>query len=306
MMEKEIFDYCAKQYNEAYQEEKSRLEKEVLRNSSNDTVSEPKAKEIESAAQLYAIKASMIEGRKNYPNQIPLLWSSIYKAHLYRKSGISNPDIVRKAILAEQSWRSSSGHAFEEIVKELGSLALAGTGIRYVLQKDLNTLLKAKELANQPTDIAWLEKQVRGCIFDAYVVADINVIDDNTGEIVKKPVCFGCVQCKTSIRDRVSRDIVPSREAMESKFWSIGFVLDGTMFSVPKYRNMANGNPESEFKKNGWHGLYVLSAKADDDRIYSVDLNFDVVREHTLKAFTAWHKDRMGFAIEWRADELIV
>lgn len=301
-MEQEIFEYCKTKYNLVYSEEKQRLEAQASHNSRSNTLSESKLKEIEAAAQLRAIKISMIEGRKLYPNYIPLLWSCIYKAHLYRKSGISDPVIVQNAIIAEQSWRASSGHAFEEMVKELGSLSLSGTNIRYILQKDLNILLKAKELANQPTDIAWLEKQVSGSIFDAYVIADIGVIEESTNMVIQKPICFGCVQCKTSIRDRVSRDIVPSKEAMDSKFWSIGFVLDGTMFSVPKYRNMANGNVQSEFKKNGWHGLYVLSAETNDDRIYGVDLDFDIVREHTIKAFEAWHRDRMGFTIDWRAD----
>lgn len=301
-MEKEIFDYCLNRYAEVYRETKQKLENEAIKRSRTNTVSDSKADEIEAASQLNAIKVSMLDGRTKYPYQIPLLWSCIYKAHLYRKSGIADPLVVDRAIKAEQSWRASSGHAFEEMVKELGTLSLTGTNIRYLLQKDLGILLRAKELGNQPTDIAWLEKQVRACVFDAYVVADIDVIDDNTNELIKKPFCFGCVQCKTSIRDRVSRDVVPSKEAMESKFWSIGFVLDGTMFSVPKYRNMANGNIESEFKKNGWHGLYVLSYNQNDDRIYGVDLNFNVVREHTIKAFNAWHRDRMGFTVDWRAD----
>lgn len=301
-MEHEIFDYCKKRYAEVYQETKRKLEKDAIRRSKTKTVSDKKREEIEATSQLRAIKVSMIDGRKIYPNQIPLLWNSIYKAHLYRKSGIKDPVVVEKAIKAEQSWRASSGHAFEEMVTELGTLALTGTSIRYILQKDLSILLKAHELGNQPTDIAWLEKQVSGSIFDVYVVADISVVDENTDEVMKKPFCFGCVQCKTSIRDRVSRDVVPSKEAMESKFWSIGFVLDGSMFNVPKYRNMANGNVDSEFKKNGWHGLYVLSYETNDDRIYGVDLNFDIVREHTIKAFNAWQKDRMGFTIDWRAN----
>lgn len=298
----EIFEFCKVQYTDAYLTIKEKLEQDTLNRSKTNSISAQKAEKIENTAQLQAIKISMINGRKKYPNQIPLLWNCIYKAHLYRKSGISNPEVVKNAIIAEQSWRASSGHAFEEMVKELGSLALVGTNIKYILQKDLNILLKAKELANQPTDIAWLEKQVAGSIFDAYVIADINIIDENTNEVIKKPICFGCVQCKTSIRDRVSRDIVPSKEAMESKFWSIGLVLDGTMFNVPKYRNMVNGNIDSEFKRNGWHGIYTLSAEKNDDRIYAVDLDFNIIKEHTIKAFKAWHKDRMGFTIEWRAD----
>ena len=65
---------------------------------------------------------------------------------------------------------------------------------------------------------------------------------------------------------------------------------------------MANGNKDSEFKRNGWHGLYVLSAETNDDRIYGVGIDFDIVRQHTVKAFNLWHKDRMGFSQDWRAD----
>lgn len=302
MKKDEIFEYCKAMYEKSYKAIKAKLEKETLAASKKKEVSESKQKDIETTSQLQAIKLTMLEGRKIFPTQIPQLWNGIYKAHLYRKSGISDPEIVAKAIQAEQSWRASSGHAFEEMVKELGSLALAGTNIKYILQKDLNTLLKAKELGNTPTDIAWLEKQVKGSIFDAYVIADTKVLNEDNGEIETKPICFGCIQCKTSIRDRVSRDIVPSREAMDGKFWSIGFVLDGTMFSVPKYKNMVNGNADSEFKRNGWHGMYVLSSNESVDRIYGVDTDFNLIREHTLKAYEAWHKDRMGFGISWRAD----
>ncbi len=299
-MEIEILEYCKKRYNKVFENTYKKLVEKAKKRTIK--ISDQKLDEYEKFAQLEAIKVSMIDGRKLYPNNIPLLWASIYKAHLYRKSGISNPEIVAKAIQAEQSWRASSGHAFEAMVKELGSLSLAGTKIRYVLQKDLNILLKAGELANQPTDVAWLKSQVKGAVFDVYVIADIKVINEDTDDVEEKSICFGCVQCKTSIRDRVSRDIVPSREAMASNFWSIGFVLDGSMFDVPKYRNMVNGNSDSEFKRNGWHGMYVLSFNDKSDRIYGVDLNFDIIRDHTIKAFNCWRKDRMGFSSEWRAD----
>lgn len=299
-MEDKILDYCKNKYNIIFNETYKELIAKAKTRSGN--IPDSKMEEFEKTAQLEAIKVTMVEGRKLYPNNIPLLWASIYKTHLYRKSGISDPDVIAKAIQAEQSWRASSGHAFEAMVKELGTLALAGTNIRYVLQKDLNILLKTKELANQPTDIAWLKNQVKGSVFDLYVVADTKVINEENNEVEVRPKCFGCVQCKTSIRDRVSRDIVPSREAMASNFWSIGFVLDGTMFEVPKYKNMVNGNQDSEFKKNGWHGMYVLSFKDNIDRIYGVDLDFKIIREHTIKAFNCWHSDRMGLVQEWRAD----
>ena len=301
-MEQNLFDFCASCYNEAYIDIKKQLTDEAISHSKPKKLSDTKYKEIDMSAQLLAIKKAMIDGRKQYPNKVPELWESIYKAHLYRKTGIKDPKIVEEAIKAAQSWKSSSGHAFEEMVKELATLAMKGTEIKFILQRDLNVLLKAKELANTPTDIAWLEKQVSGSVFDVYAVAEVPIVDEED-KVSHKLVCFGCVQCKTSIRDRVSRDVVPSKEAMESKFWSIAFVLDGRMLRIPKYKNMVNGNLDSEFKRNGWHGVYVLSQNENEDRIYGVDLDFHIVRSHTIRAFQQWYKDRMGLTINWRADE---
>lgn len=227
------------------------------------------------------------------------------KSFLKETSWASDPYKVSNAILGARCLyhkEKKEGITFNNMILVLCTLALTDTNICFVSSYELNLLLKSKELANSPTDIAWLEKQVKGSVFDAYVITETKVLDEDTGKVETKPICFGCVQCKTSIRDRVSRDIVSSREAMEGKFWSIGFVLDGTMFSVPKYKNMVNGNAESEFKRNGWHGMYVLSASESMDRLYGIDTDFNIVREHTIKAYEAWHKDRMGFGISWRAD----
>lgn len=270
-----------------------------MSNTKRGCISDQEQQKIETAAQLFAIKKSIIDGMKIFPHDIPVLWSEIYAAHLHKKSGISNLETIENVISAAQSWKASSGHAFEEMVKDLGTLAMQGTGIQAFVsfyKKDLNVLLKANELANGPTDLAWLRQQVRGAVFDLYVVAECKVVNEETNEVETKSKCFGCVQCKTSIRDRVSRDREPSVEAMEAKFRSITFILDGTMLSTPKYINMVNGNPMSEFKKNGWHGAYVISAEEDNDRIYAVDVGFDVVRCHTINAFNAWKTDRQGYS----------
>lgn len=299
-MQEEIFELVSKEYTIVFERiYQSCIEKHKKTAS---PISESAIAEYEKKAQLIAIKEAMIAGRKLFPQAIPSLWANIYKTHLYRKSGIKDPTIVEKAIQAEQSWRSASGHAFEIMIKELCTQSLEGTNIRYVLQKDLNLLLKANALANQPTDIAWLKNQVKGAVFDLYAIADIKIFNDESNQLEEKPICFGCVQCKTSIRDRVSRDILPSKEAMKSNFWSIAFVLDGTMLQVPKYQNMVNGHADSEFKKNGWHGVYVLSFNEHSNRIYGIDLDFSIIRCHTLQAFKTWHQDRMGFNSNWKSD----
>ncbi|MGN8802691.1 BsaWI family type II restriction enzyme [Segatella copri] len=298
-MANDIQLYCEEQYTINY----NKCLQEILDGRELEELSETKRSDAVSMAQLKAIKQTMVNGLKQFPNDVALLWQSIYAAYLIYKSGIHDFEMIKKALEAAQSWKASSGHAFESMVAEISSLALSGTNIRYVLQKDLNTLLKAGELANQPTDLEWLKQKVKGSVFDVYVIADINEFDEDTSKVETKTYCFGCVQCKTSIRDRVSRDIVPSKEAMDSSFWSIGFVLDGEMLKNPKYTDMVNGNPETEFKRNGWHGMYVLSYKENCDRIYAVDLDFKIIKEHTLKAYNQWHKDRMGFKQSWRADK---
>ncbi len=186
---------------------------------------------------------------------------------------------------------NSDNSAFEEMVKELASLALYGTGVEIILQRDLNTLIKANELANEPRDIAWLEKQIQGNIFDLYGILTVD----------GKKYCFGCVQAKTSIRDRVTRDREPSIHAMQSFFWSVVFVLDGDFLRLPKFVCMINGGSE-EFPENGWHGMYVLSVKETNDRIYPITMDFDIFKSHALQAADQWIKRRQWFDLKWKAE----
>ena len=291
-MEDQIFDYCSVRYNEVYSDTKERLSREAIERSRNHSISNNKEKEIETASQLEAIKTTMIDGRLLYPDYIPILWRSIYKAHLYRKSGIKDPEVVANAISAEQSWKSSSGHAFEYMIKELANLALTGTPIQFLLQKDLNTLIKANELNNEPRDISWLKEQVETDNYDLFAVA---TVDDQN-------YCFGCIQCKTSIRDRVSRDRELSATAMSSYFWSISMVLDGTQLITPKYINMVNGGT-NYYRNNGWHGMYDLSATIPGGRIYALDMDFAIIKNHALQAFEQWRTQRQWFTHEWIAKD---
>ena len=289
--EEKIYEYSKKYYTDIYDAEYKRLEGKNCESSKSKKVPTAKLKDIEHAAQLEAIKCTMIEGRKLFPNDIPLLWNSIYRVHLFRKSGISDINVLNNAIAAAQSWKSSSGHAFEYMTKELANLVLADSPIKFLLQKDLSTLLKAQELANDPRDIAWLEKQVGVDNFDLYVVAEK---DDKT-------YCFGCVQCKTSIRDRVSRDRELSAEAMQAFFWSISMVLDGTQRKTPKYIAMVNGG-QTTFADNGWHGMYDMSGTIPCDRIYALDVDFAILRNHAMQAYKAWSEQRQWFTKDWKAE----
>ena len=102
-------------------------------------------------------------------------------------------------------------------------------------------MIKAGELSNEPRDINWLKEQVRSGVFDLYAV-----IEKDNG----KKFCYGCIQSKTSIRDRVTRDREPSLQAMRSFFWSVIIVLDGDFLRLPKFIAMIDGGT-SEYPNNG-------------------------------------------------------
>ena len=287
-MENKYYKYCLN----TYQEEYSRCFEALKTEQGKNALSTKQEEEFDREAQKSAIRIAITKALHKFPDEpVAELWSAIYRAHLFRKSGISDLETINKVISADQSWKKSSGHAFEEMVKELASLALYGTGVEIILQRDLNTLIKANELANEPRDISWLKEQIKGNIFDLYGVL---TIDD-------KKYCFGCVQAKTSIRDRVTRDREPSIHAMQSFFWSVVFVLDGDFLRLPKFVSMINGGSE-EFRENGWHGMYVLSAKEANGRIYPLATDFEIFKSHALQAAEQWQKRRQWLDSKWMAE----
>lgn len=247
----------------------------------------------ETYAQKEAIRAALTEGIKHFSNvEAAEIWHAVYAVHVHRKSGIIDTDTIAKVISADQSWKKSSGHAFEEMIKMLGTSALKNDGIEIILQRDLNVMIKAGELSNEPRDISWLKAQVRAGVFDLYAVVQKND---------SKKFCYGCIQSKTSIRDRVTRDREPSIQAMRSFFWSTIIVLDGGFLRLPKFIAMVNGGT-TEYPQNGWHGLYVFSENFSHDRIYPINLNFINFREHAVNAANYWLTQRQWFNEEWRPD----
>ena len=284
-MTDKIFEYCQERYissyNSAFDEYKGQCGK-----------SKKVLEEAERFAQKQAIRVALTEGVAKFPTEdVATIWKNVYKVHIFRKSGLSvDEETIAKVISADQSWKKSSGHAFEELIKEIAKLSLADTNIEVVLQKDLSLLLKAGEIANEPRDIAWLEKMVAGAIFDLYALVEVD----------GKKFCFGCIQSKTSVRDRVTRDREPSIHAMQSFFWSVCIALDGEFLKMPKYICMVNGGSE-EFPENGWHGMYVLSEIEEDNRIYHSSFDLDVFTKHAIKAAEYWRTQRQWFNQEWKA-----
>jgi len=200
-------------------------------------------------AQRNAIKETSIESFRKFPKTEPSeIWKQIYVAHVHNKSGVKERAIIESIISADNSWKKSSGHAFEELICDVGNLFLEDKGIKLILQKELNTLLKAEEINNEVRDISWLKEQIKTNIFDIYAIIEKD----------KKRFAFSCIQSKTSIRDRVTRDREPSINAMNAFFLSLAVVLDGEYLKNPKFQYMVNGK-SSEYKINGWHAMYVLT-----------------------------------------------
>ncbi len=281
--------YCSKIYAGIYEQTTKEL---LAKFAEEGNVSEKQVAEIERVAQKEAIKETTIKGMRKYPNvEAALIWRIVYEMHIHRKSSIADFDIIQQVISADQSWKKSSGHAFEEMIKLLGTFALKDSGIEIILQRDLNTLIKAGELHNEPRDISWLKEQIDSSVFDLYAI-----IHTDEGETF----CFGCIQSKTSIRDRVTRDREPSIHAMQSFFWSIVVVLDGDFLKNPKFVSMVEGGT-SEFPDNGWHGMYVFSKKHRSKRVYPVDLDLKNFAEHAILAAKKWLKQRQWLDNKWIA-----
>jgi hypothetical protein len=244
-------------------------------------------------SQKRAIRDTMISAMRQYPGiEVSDIWRAVYSAHMDRKSGIADPKVIQQVVSAENSWKKSSGHAFEEMIKILGNISLEPHGIRILLQKDLKNLLDERAIANEVRDISWLREQIGSSVFDLY----ITVLNEG------KEYVFGCIQSKTSIRDRVTRDREPSMQAMQAFFWSVAICLDGSFLKLPKFIGMVNGNTK-EHKLNGWHGMYVFSDKYTIDRIYPIDINLDLFVEHAKEASEEWLQRRQWFNHEWKAGQ---
>lgn len=286
---KHMKQFCKDVYENEYNLAKKALLSDLSLKTTQGNISEKKMNELETISQKEAIKQSILQTMTEFSElELADIWRTIYEIHVHRKSGINDAETIAKVISADQSWKKSSGHAFEEMIKSLGSNLLKDDDIEIILQRDLNVLIKAKELANEPRDISWLKEQIKGSIFDLYAIVNKN----------GKKYCYGCIQSKTSIRDRVTRDREPSMQAMQSFFWSVIIVLDGDFLKLPKFNAMVNGGTQ-EFPSNGWHALYVFSNKYTGKRIFPIDLNFANFKSHAIKAAEAWLAQRQWLDNTW-------
>lgn len=273
--------YCAQHYLEVYQS--------IFSPAAQNGLSEPKQDALERAAQKEAMKRTIISAMTEYPDEEPAeLWKAVHAAHVERKSGINDLPTITQVLSAEQSWKKSSGHAFEEMVVILGNQALEEYGISLCLQKKLNSMVRDNELSNEERDIEWLRQQIQASNFDLYAI-----VEDGGQKCV-----FGCIQAKTSIRDRVTRDREPSTHAMEAFFWSIAICLDGAFLALPKFQSMVNGGT-ANFPGNGWHGMYVFSRLYEGGRIYPLTREFEPLKRHAQVAAGHWLRQRQWLDAQW-------
>ncbi len=283
----EYEEYCSKQYNRLYKKHRKKYEETH------------RGKNLQKNAELYAqkkaIKESFIAAAERYPDtDAVLLWRSIETAHMRRKTRYGKHVIVDDALIADinsaaQSWKKSSGHAFEELICDTVNPVLRKSHIKIMLQKDLTKMIKKNQINNSDNAIKWLRSKTAKNTFDLYVVyssaADFNLV-------------VGCVQSKTSIRDRVGRDYPFSKEAMNNRLWSAAITLDGAFLTLPKFKGMVNGGT-SDYGENGWHGMYVLSEIETAGRIFHMDRNFDVFIKHAVEATRSIEAAKDEFDHTW-------
>lgn len=281
-------DYCQETYNDLFQS--------AFDHYLNGRVTSSARTEAERDAQKYAIKETLRLSLERFSPDYEAaeLWRAIYVAHLKRKANITDlnaidEEIISRVISADQSWKKASGHAFESFIGETANPALLPHGIRFVLQRELTEMIHNGSIHNDGADMNWINQRIHTDVFDLYAISswqDRNFV-------------FGCIQSKTSIRDRVTRDREPSRQAMDGLFWSIAVALDGAFLALPKFQEMVNGGGE-DYVENGWHGLYVMSEQYTLDRIYPVDRNLSLLVDHARQASEAFMRARQRFDRNWR------
>lgn len=221
------------------------------------------------------------------------IWNAIYNVHLRRKAKIEdlaelNEMIIENIISGAQSWKKCSGHVFEEYIVRSTLERLSRYHICLVLQKELTQMLRNGKIGNEKEDR--LEDLAKSDDFDIYALVDFNGLN----------YVFGCLQAKTSIRDRVGRDRDFSIPVMEKHFWSAAVVLDGQYLAMPKFEHMVNGGGETQYKENGWHGMYVMSNVTGNGRIY-YDKDLRLLIEDSKQAAQKFISARQRFNRYWKA-----
>ena len=273
-------------------------EKEYLVESVNLT-SESAKQAARLAAQRKAIDKVLVESFLKFSPDVPedVLWNEIALTHKLNVAGLDDfgiertvqTEVIQRCLSAHQSWIKSGGHSFERYISNVDSEELQENEIRFILQSELTKMIKNRELANTIEDLEGLKSW--GKDFDLYAIQTVH------GETH----VFGCIQSKTSIRDRVGRDVTFSHNAMNGLFWSVAITLDGQFLNMPEFIHMVNGG--ASYPSNGWHGMYAMSGiTTRNDRIYLVDDSLGLFVEHAVLAAKQFIRDRRKLDNTWRAE----
>ena len=284
---KEQMAYCEK----VYMEEWNSIIVDV-----DDDASENAKTTARRNAQRTAIDKAFLNALVKFPEvEEETIWALISIAHKlnlahledFKLDQVQRLLVYERCISAHQSWNKASGHSFERYISSITTPLMEKNEIQFILKSDAIKMIKSNKMFNHPDDLHLIEEWNDN--FDLYA------IQTNHGEAH----IFGCIQVKTSIRDRVGRDDQFSKNAMESNFWVAEAVLNGDFFNLPKYYAMVNGGSIT-YPENNWHGVYVMSGIESDGRIYH-DEGFELMAEHAVTAAKCFGVNRASLTRAWKA-----
>lgn len=285
----EMFAFCEK----AYMDEWKKIEATLPSNASKS-----KSEAIRREAQRTAIDRAFVTSLIQYPDaEEELIWDLISDAHKLNLAHLDDFGIDRvkrlmiydRCISADQSWRKSSGHSFERYISSINTPEMEQNEVQFLLKSEVFNLIKQNKIANVVEDLDLIREWAEN--FDLYAV------QTNHGDTH----IFGCIQVKTSIRDRVGRDDQFSGKAMDAHFWVVEAVLNGDFFSLPKYEAMVNGGSVT-YPVNNWHGVYVMAGIESNKRIYRTDTGFTTMAKHAVIAAKTFGLNRAQLVREWIAE----
>ena len=285
---KDEYEYCEKAYMEAW----NSIIVDV-----DENASENKKTAARRDAQKSAIDNAFIQSMAKFPEvDEEIIWALISLAHKLNIAHLEDFQLDRmdrieayaRCISAHQSWNKASGHSFERYIAGINKAIMVENEVEFILKSDALRMIKEGKMHNHPNDLHLIEEWNDN--FDLYA------IQTNHG----KAHIFGCIQVKTSIRDRVGRDDQFSKNAMDSNFWVAEAVLNGDFFKLPKYYAMVNGGSLT-YPENNWHGVYVMSGIESDGRIYH-DVSFDIMARHAVIAADCFGVNRTQLTRSWKAE----
>lgn len=285
---KKEYSYCEEQYMLAWR---------AIATAIDENASESRKTAARRDAQKIAIDKAFVQSMAHFQDiDEEIIWALISLAHKLNIAHLEDFHLTQaqrfetyeRCVSAHQSWNKASGHSFERYIAGISTQTMIENEVRFILKSDAIKMIKDQKMYNHPDDLDLIEEWNDN--FDLYA------IQTNHG----KAHIFGCIQVKTSIRDRVGRDDQFSKNAMEKNFWVAEAVLNGAFFKLPKYRAMVNGGSLT-YPENNWHGVYVMTGIESDGRIYH-DISFDIMARHAVIAADCFGVNRARLTRSWMAE----